>query len=662
MAQVIEKIVRSKYPPRDTRVIWLDENDGIMKHYLSGQWIAKNEDFIKPKNPEFKPRPDISNAIKITYKELIKGNLKPNALYRLIDYEPVYKEGNGVLSKAFFYQPFDLILQTDNTGYLYTECWAANKSEDIQVTVVVFEDKPCIGYILGNDGKTLNSNGDLITIDSIDVLKEGNIINGRKIISVYKGKTSDLIHSNNYTVLFNTHDKDTYNNLDCEKLTAIDFFYSGSDYNTCYNQGKKCLKQGNNIIIIKYDGTISKSSIRQYRKRYYSEDSISKWNLLYQVNDNNDSYPWYDNYVENHGILHKWSRHDESDDTTYSVLTTTKNLQQASCENPIMMDGYMSTDADNNILFSYTTKNNSAIVLYDEEHDTIYCTEINDSKYAQEPDLLQPYVYEGAVEIKGNTKPRGLITKLIDENNIKCNFDFKSSYIVLNDKNQFIVSENWSILDGSVFYDPLFEKSYNVESNLVFQKKEDDSYSYNVNTFYKTYNSEFNSYLQVVIGDTYINDSDIEFIAGVSSFASCNNIKSKFSKVSSQGFKKNSCILGSEVYGNTTGGSETIIINSKINNRVTSWYVIDNSYIKDSNIKIIGNGFLRDAKIYNSNTTLKTSNNSGNIISDNFNYNGEVEIFNYKEPTYLIYNTKANAVEIGSISNILTRVFMDYGN
>ena len=72
--------------------------------------------------------------------------------------------------------------------------------------------------------------------------------------------------------------------------------------------------------------------------------------------------------------------------------------------------------------------------------------------------------------------------------------------------------------------------------------------------------------------------------------------------------------------------------------------------------------YLIPLKIYNSNTTLRTYSYSGNIISDNFNYNGEVDIFNYKEPTYLIYNTKASAVEIGSISNILTRIFMDYGN
>ena len=33
MAQIIERIVRSKYPPRDTRVIWLDVTCNEFKVY-----------------------------------------------------------------------------------------------------------------------------------------------------------------------------------------------------------------------------------------------------------------------------------------------------------------------------------------------------------------------------------------------------------------------------------------------------------------------------------------------------------------------------------------------------------------------------------------------------------------------------------------------------
>ena len=38
MAQVIERIVRSKYPPRDTRVLWLDTKDDLLKSFTSNGW------------------------------------------------------------------------------------------------------------------------------------------------------------------------------------------------------------------------------------------------------------------------------------------------------------------------------------------------------------------------------------------------------------------------------------------------------------------------------------------------------------------------------------------------------------------------------------------------------------------------------------------------
>lgn len=40
MAQIIEKIVRSKYPPRDTRVLWLDETTGGIKSFNKEGWEA----------------------------------------------------------------------------------------------------------------------------------------------------------------------------------------------------------------------------------------------------------------------------------------------------------------------------------------------------------------------------------------------------------------------------------------------------------------------------------------------------------------------------------------------------------------------------------------------------------------------------------------------
>ena len=39
MAQIIERIVRSKYPPRDTRVLWVDTTDDSLKSFTSNGWV-----------------------------------------------------------------------------------------------------------------------------------------------------------------------------------------------------------------------------------------------------------------------------------------------------------------------------------------------------------------------------------------------------------------------------------------------------------------------------------------------------------------------------------------------------------------------------------------------------------------------------------------------
>ena len=38
MAQIIERIVRSKYPPRNTRVLWLDTKNDLLKVFTSNGW------------------------------------------------------------------------------------------------------------------------------------------------------------------------------------------------------------------------------------------------------------------------------------------------------------------------------------------------------------------------------------------------------------------------------------------------------------------------------------------------------------------------------------------------------------------------------------------------------------------------------------------------
>ena len=38
MAQIINKIVRSKYPPENTKVLWLDTKDDLLKAFTSSGW------------------------------------------------------------------------------------------------------------------------------------------------------------------------------------------------------------------------------------------------------------------------------------------------------------------------------------------------------------------------------------------------------------------------------------------------------------------------------------------------------------------------------------------------------------------------------------------------------------------------------------------------
>ena len=38
MAQIIGKIVRSKYPPENTKVLWLDTKDDLLKAFTSSGW------------------------------------------------------------------------------------------------------------------------------------------------------------------------------------------------------------------------------------------------------------------------------------------------------------------------------------------------------------------------------------------------------------------------------------------------------------------------------------------------------------------------------------------------------------------------------------------------------------------------------------------------
>ena len=86
MAQVIEKIVRSKYPPRDTRVLWLDANDNAIKSFINGKWESTKGVALS------------GMMIETTYAELKEARdnrkLIPGQQYRITDYECTTSQEN----------------------------------------------------------------------------------------------------------------------------------------------------------------------------------------------------------------------------------------------------------------------------------------------------------------------------------------------------------------------------------------------------------------------------------------------------------------------------------------------------------------------------------------------------------------------------------------
>lgn len=114
MAQVIDKIVRSKYPPRDTRVLWFDTTDDSLKSFISKGWNKVSTKIME----------------NITYSQLKylrdNGKLIPGCYYRITDYQCTTSQAN---TRSAGHQ-FDIIVRADSENKLNEEASAIQHEGD----------------------------------------------------------------------------------------------------------------------------------------------------------------------------------------------------------------------------------------------------------------------------------------------------------------------------------------------------------------------------------------------------------------------------------------------------------------------------------------------------------------------------------------------------
>ena len=119
MAQVIEKIVRSKYPPRDTRVLWFDTTDASLKSFTSKGWDKASAKIME----------------NITYSKLkyLRDNRKliPGKQYRITDYECTTSQEN---TKSAGHK-FDIIVTANDEGTLNEDARAAVHYNQIPLVI-----------------------------------------------------------------------------------------------------------------------------------------------------------------------------------------------------------------------------------------------------------------------------------------------------------------------------------------------------------------------------------------------------------------------------------------------------------------------------------------------------------------------------------------------
>lgn len=119
MAQIIEKVVKSAYPPEQTEVLWLDTNDNSLKTFTSNGW-----DKVKSGSNEPNKMIDI-NWVDL---KILRDNSKliPEQQYRITDYvttailENIRSAGH----------PFDIIVTADDESTLNENAMAIQHEGD----------------------------------------------------------------------------------------------------------------------------------------------------------------------------------------------------------------------------------------------------------------------------------------------------------------------------------------------------------------------------------------------------------------------------------------------------------------------------------------------------------------------------------------------------
>lgn len=595
MAQVIEKIVRSKYPPRDTRVLWLDSNVNIIKSYGKTGWESTS-DIIEKENTEENEfiRPDISGAIKIKHHDLVNlmnlNKLIPGAFYRIIDYEPTIKEEYSHLSVVPNLHKFDICVRAESKNKLSIIAYAASHddySDSVFTKGVIFEDSENI-YIPKFQGKDyieyIDAYKNRLQIPKDIELKNGIIIAGRKVKRVFDIFTKDLIFAR-AAVFIHTYKieekKLVQNNIEefCYAETILPI-YSLYDYNTSL-YGEWILKSDNvnkkytNCYLIDNNGNIiyiSPIKSIQYKLiKYFDDNILSKWSMFYNIRGSliSELVP---SSIE--GTFYKWRKYELSKETgefkrsNVYILTSIRDFNDASIDNTYPIAGMIIEGSSQD----YSNYDLKRICYYDKSNNIIKtCDVLNSdyiSDYINEVDN-EYYVFESEEKFEpdNNYLSKGEITELIDEKGNRCSFDFKN--ILLFGHYIFTGDRDSHVFDTSIFDFENNGISKKCNISIALEKE------YNIGI-----NESTNLILEYPTGNTRIYRSNDSKINSSSFIGICNN----------------STINNSNIEG--------ILINTRVSNStIHSLYNkpdIYDSIIEDSNIKILSkieSTYLKNCKI-----------------------------------------------------------------
>ena len=672
MAQVIEKIVRSKYPPRDTRVIWLDEETNAFKAFRNSGWqltLPKDKDnseyrdknsilYNLDKFREENKRPDISNAIDITFKEfrkkIINNNLKPNSLYRIIDYTPSINDKFCDYFTINILSPgFDIIVRTNKDGIYENIAWAANKKKEKNFEVLLLENKPYAAVLQAINKKNNEYHyisavkGRFISSTKLDV--NDKIFND-KISKKVNIKISDLVITDN-SIYLNTHESAVFKTTNFNIKGEIAILLS-SHFND--------LKESDDIrfIISEKEKRVYKIKnesdvyiyeiIESHKSSYFNEEDIEKWILKFSISESR-----YNNIYSEAKTLYKWRKYElqngggELVRTNNFILTEDKDIQ-ASFDNPYNIAGCILETQDE---VSY--EKGKSIVYFDKENMRIYEPLYGD---IESKELEIEYCeYDGEITFK-DSDFRGCVIALLDENNILSNIDFKN-ILIYSSGYRNVISINYSAFDTSVFYSKV-----KIVDNSILLFNYINTQLFFIKFIFNSHNIIINSESTNIV-NAFININNIpntvdEKFSNINfiTLYDCNDYKiincSGFCSNGNRNYIKNS-ILPSNV-----GFIDSFILNSNIHSDSSNIKYINHN-IQNSKV-IFNKGYIKDIRINNSDITIisNASTYTGNISFDSI-HNESIEITKYyNDEAVCIYDPYDRKYLIDTPTILLQKLYL----